>query len=134
MGRVTKVRLAAGAVLAAAFLAGVALGFLLDRGVIGRSSGPFGSAGAPAPPPSEWIVDRIPMDPEQREAVDSILAHHGTLMAELQREYRPRFLNVVDGANRALRDALTEDQLARYDSLEAELVRRRARGNPAGRR
>jgi Spy/CpxP family protein refolding chaperone len=129
-----RVRLAAGAVVGAVFLAGLVLGFALDRGVaqpatdgvarMGERRGDF------APPPSGWIIDRLDMTDAQRAAVDSVVQHYAVYMGDLQREYRPRFQTVMDSANRALREVLTPEQLAQYDSIQAELRMRRGRGNP----
>ncbi|MEX2295604.1 MAG: hypothetical protein WD804_04715 [Gemmatimonadota bacterium] len=132
----TRVRLAAGAMLSAAFLGGLALGYGLDRGVAQATPGELARTddrrGDFAPPPSGWIIDRLGMSDAQRVAVDSIIAHFASHMGELQREYRPRFQTVVDSANRAVRDVLTAEQLAQYDSLQTAVRSRRMRGNPPG--
>lgn len=133
--RSTRVRLAAGAVLGVTFTAGLALGFALDRGASSiTADGTANADSQPEAPPNDWIVDRLEMADAQRATVDSIVDHYGMMMSDLQREVRPRLRAVVDSANRALRGALTEAQLVQYDSLEAELARRRSRGNPSGRR
>jgi hypothetical protein len=138
LSRDTRVRYAAGAVLVATFTGGLALGFALDRGVAQvapeRAAREDRRRVDPGPPPNEWIIDRLEMGADQRARVDSLLGHFGAQISVLQREYRPRFEAVVDSANRSLRELLTEDQILRYDSLEAEQARRRGRGNPPGRR
>jgi hypothetical protein len=134
--RNTKVRLAASAVLGAAFLGGLAVGLMLDRGVAQTATGPEARSDMrrsdPAPPPSGWIIDRLELSEEQRVAVDSMIAHFGAEMSDLQREYRPRFQAVVDSASRELRATLTPEQNAQYDSIEAVVRSRRGRGNPPG--
>jgi len=137
MARDRRVRLAAGAILGATFVGGVALGFVLDRGVAQASPDRERTRvvdAPPAPPPNEWIIDRLSLSPDQRESIDSVIAHYGTVMTSLQREYRPRFQSVVDSANLGLRGILTPDQAVHYDSLAAEMQRRRNRGASSGRR
>jgi len=135
--RSTRVRLAAGAVLCAVFVAGLALGFALDGRVVRTATDavtPEGRRGDFPPPPSGWIVDRLEMTDAQRTAVDSIVGFYAVQMGDLQRDYRPRFTALVDSAARALRQIFTAEQLAQYDSIEAEVRARRGRGNPPGRR
>lgn len=132
-----RVRLAAGAIVGATFMGGVALGFVLDRGVAQASPDRERTRvveAPPPPPPNEWIIDRLELSGEQRESIDSVIAHYGMVMTSLQREYRPRFRTVVDSATLGVRGVLTPDQIVQYDSLEAEMQRRRNRGNGSGRR
>jgi hypothetical protein len=131
--RERRVRLATGAVLALVFLGGILVGFALDRGVVHASTereGGMPEVRSDASPPNDWIIDRLEMTVDQRARVDSVLAHFGSHMSDLQKDYRPRFQSVVDSANFALRELLTEEQRIRYDSLEAHLERRRARNQP----
>jgi hypothetical protein len=133
--RQTKVRLAAGAILGVTFFGGLAVGLAFDRGVGQAVTDPEmrrDSRRENTPPPSGWIVDRLELTDAQRANVDSVVAHFGSHMGDLQREYRPRFQAVVDSTSRALRSALTPEQLAHYDSIEAVVRSRRPRGNPPG--
>jgi Spy/CpxP family protein refolding chaperone len=135
--RQRNVRLAAGAILAVTFAGGIAVGFALDRGVAqaspDRERGVV-DAGPPPPPPNEWIIDRLDLDQEQRMQVDSVIAHYGSVMSDLQREYRPRFNEVVRAANEGVRGAMTPEQVMAYDSLEAAMQERRNRGGGGPRR
>jgi Spy/CpxP family protein refolding chaperone len=135
--RQRNVRLAAGAILAVTFAGGIAVGFALDRGVAqaspDRERGVV-DAGPPPPPPNEWIIDRLDLDQEQRMQVDSVIAHYGSVMSDLQREYRPRFNEVVRSANEGVRGVLTPEQVMAYDSLEAAMQERRNRGGGGPRR
>ena len=135
-GRERRVRLATGAILCVVFLGGILVGFALDRGVVHASTEAESSEPAvrnDSAPPNEWIIDRLEMTSGQRAQVDSVVAHFGVQMSELQMDYRPRVQSVVDSANLALRELLSDEQRMRYDSLDAHLERRRARNQP-GRR
>jgi hypothetical protein len=132
----TGVRIAAGAVLSVVFVAGLLLGFALDPDLVARSAEGGERVGDrrgdfSPPPPGGWFIDRLEMTDAQRAEVDSIVSHFTVHMGDLQREYRPRFMAVVDSVNDALRAVLTPPQLAEYDSLAAALRARRGRGgNP----
>ena len=52
----------------------------------------------------------------------------------LQREYRPPFRQMMESANRALMEILTEDRRVRYDSIDAAAESRRERRRSEGRR
>jgi hypothetical protein len=130
-----KVRLGAAAVLAGVFVAGVAVGFAVEW----RTHPPDPAVETSADsdrddsPPSDWIIDRLEMEADQKATIDSVLTEYGRRMGMLQREYGPRFRALVDSANRSLMGLLTEEQRAQYDSIEAAAERRRDR-NSSGRR
>jgi hypothetical protein len=69
------------------------------------------------------------MDQAQRAEVDSLLKHYGRRMTELQKSFHPRYRALVDSTNQSLRTLLSEEQLARYDELEAERLQWRSRQN-----
>ena len=127
MNRDLKVKGGAAAVLVVLFAAGTAFGLAVGRnggearGTPGPIDGPL-SLG-PSEPSKEWIVDRLDLTPVQRVAVDSVVEHFGHRMSSLQKEYRPRYRAIVDSASQALRALLTEEQRARYDSLQAAAKR-----------
>lgn len=131
-----KVRSGAAVVLAGMFAAGIAVGVAVDRRAPAsvRAEGEARQPDRDSSPPNNRIIDRLEMTPEQRARVDSVVAEYGRRMSELQREYRPRFHEMVDSANSALRESLTEEQRVRYDSIRAAAERRRDRGDSQGRR
>jgi len=126
LGPERRAHWAAAGILFAVFGGGMALGFALDRGVVepGVTSETSSEGDVERPlnsdlAPSGWIIDRLGLSESQRLSVDSVVAYHGALLTDLQREYRPRFNAVIRGAEQGLREVLTEDQRIRYDSLEA---------------
>jgi len=136
MTRESRVRLGAAAAFIIVFGGGVAVGFAFDRGSATiPSSGEASTAGQAEaedrddPRPSGWIIDKIEMDAEQRAEVDSVLRHYGRRMTELQKSFQPRYRALVDSTNQSLRGLLSEEQIARYDELEAERLQWRSRQN-----
>jgi hypothetical protein len=127
MNRELKVKGGAAAVVLVLFAAGTALGLAL-----GQSQSEAGGLSAPiegrlslgaSEQSKEWIVDGLDLTPDQRAAVDSVVEHFGHRMSSLQKEYRPRYRAIVDSASQALRSLLTDEQRARYDSLQAAAKR-----------
>jgi hypothetical protein len=131
MNQELKVRGGAAAVLALVFVAGTAVGLAWNRN--GADASPEAvQATQDEPqgriqPPNGWIIDRLDLSSEQKVGVDSVLDHYGARMSGLQKSYRPRYRALVDSTVQALRGLLTEEQLDRYDSLEALSERRRSR-------
>lgn len=131
MNQELKVRGGAAAVLALVFVAGTAVGLAWNRN--GADTGPEAvQATQDEPqgriqPPNGWIIDRLDLSSEQKVEVDSVLDHYGARMSGLQKSYRPHYRALVDSTVLALRGLLTEEQLDRYDSLEALSERRRSR-------
>lgn len=129
-----QVRFAAGAVLVLVFAAGTALGLVLARNpqpapppeVAVEPSAPEFESARPTQPPNGWIIDRLELEAPRRVLVDSVLDHFGATMSRIQKDYRPRYRAVVDSTNQAIRELLTEEQRARYDSMNAEADRRRS--------
>jgi hypothetical protein len=134
ISRDTRVRLSAAAAFAVVFIGGVAVGFAFDRGgPIAEDPGTAVAAGEAEkdndPAPSGWVIDQIEMDMAQRAQVDSVLKHYGKRMTALQKSFHPSYRALVDSTNQSLRALLSEEQLARYDALEAERLQWRSRQN-----
>jgi hypothetical protein len=123
MNRDVKVKGGAAAVLAILFAAGMALGFALaddgSRWARGPLSAEHSASADTSQPPHDWMIDQLDLTPPERAAVDSVVEHFGGRMSSLQKEYRPRYRAIVDSASHALRALLTDEQRARYDSLQA---------------
>jgi len=134
MTRDSRIRLSAAAAFAVVFGGGVAVGFALDREGANRDL-PGDTSAATAtqresdPAPSGWIIDQIEMDQAQRAEVDSVLKHYGRRMTDLQKSFHPRYRALVDSTHQSLRLLLSEEQVARYDALEAERLQWRSRQN-----
>jgi hypothetical protein len=133
-------RVATLAILLLVFVAGLAVGVAVDRQV---------AAAADAPPPAPPVLTERPADPEEREdgddpprerrmmiervglapdqklQVDSIVAVMGSLMSDLQKDYRKRYWAVVDSTRASLRQTLSPEQAVMYDSLVAKNDQRR---------
>jgi hypothetical protein len=134
ISRDTRIRLSAAAAFAVVFGGGMAVGFALDReganlDLPGASTASTATQRESDPAPSGWIIDQIEMDQAQRAEVDSLLKHYGRRMTELQKSFHPRYRALVDSTNQSLRTLLSEEQLARYDALEAERLQWRSRQN-----
>lgn len=77
----------------------------------------------------ERIIDRIDLTADQRAEVDSLVGYYHTRMIEFQREYRPKYWEIVDSSRAAIARVMEPDQAAVYDSLLAQSDRRRGRRN-----
>jgi len=133
-------RVATLAILLLVFVAGLAVGVAVDRQVAAAADAP-----APAPPvmtetpedPEEraaaedpprerrMMIERVGLAPDQKLQVDSIVAVMGSLMSDLQKDYRTRYWAVVDSTRASLRQTLTPEQAVMYDSLVAKNDQRR---------
>ncbi len=130
-----RVRFWAASVLAGMFGAGVAVGFVASRGEPASPAGEeVPQADRDSSPPRGWIIDRLDLTSDQRAGVDSVVAEYRRRMSDLQREYRPSFRQMMESANRALMEILTEEQRIRYDSIDAAAESRRERRSSEGRR
>ena len=110
----------------------------------GRRSGRGGTRG-------RLIIYQVEMTPEQKTRVDSIVEHYRTAAEALQEEYRAHSEELQRGARRemydqyrelvsetteSIKEQLTLEQVAVYDSLrdEHDLRRERARQDSSGTR
>jgi hypothetical protein len=141
-----RTRLMTALVLGLVFLAGVAMGMLVDR--------PFDQAVAVEAPPAgaepetpeaessdasdtseedgarKSMIHEVGLSPDQQVRADSILDVYRGLLQDFRDEYNPRYWAIVDGARAALREILTDDQVAVYDALVTERDRARGRTEP----
>ena len=143
----TGVRLVTGAVIAMVLVAGLLVGFALGRG-----SG-AGVAADVEPRPTEDRTEdgdergrrgRTPMyeqvnpTEDQLARIDSILAHQRSRMRELhdefEREYDPRYRELIIETREEIKAVFTEAQADRYQTLLDEYDGRRAEREEARRR
>lgn len=100
------------------------------------ASGPRGP-GARSPMPhlrfSEQLAGELGLSPEQKAAIDAILAEERSRVRALMREYQPRFRAIVEDARRKIDAVLTEEQRERFRETREERLRLRewdASGRP----
>jgi hypothetical protein len=150
-----RVRLATVAILAMVLGAGFLLGAAWDRRLDAETV-PFGSADSVAATPARRGQDRAPMytlvspalTAEQMAAADEIVAHRReaarALLAEpsidslydamksaektFKETYDPRFRQLIEASRAGIREIMTPEQAAQYDSLLADFDRKRRGG------
>jgi cell division septation protein DedD len=131
MERILRTRLVTTLVLAVVFSAGLLVGVAADRSVAASpavAQTPEDSNAAPA--------RRVPMyeqvgpDEAQKILIDSIVGEYRSSMKSLHAEFRatynPRYQALVDSTRTSIKGVLTSEQAQAYDSLVADLERRRA--------
>ncbi len=119
---------------------GILLVFVLGAGLLlGSALGadrrcPADSSSRSARSSRSMMIDQVGLDDELRQRVNQVIEHFGGRMdaldRELRKEYRPRQQMIVRAARDSIRTLLSEEQLARYDSL----LEQRRRGASKGRR
>ena len=74
------------------------------------------------------IFDQVDLSDRQKTTIDSIVVFHRERMRVLNDEFReayyPRFYGLIDETRALIKDEMTEEQAARYDSLLAEFDRK----------
>ncbi|HSG06857.1 MAG TPA: hypothetical protein VLA36_00770 [Longimicrobiales bacterium] len=131
MERMLRTRLVTTLVLAVVFSAGLLVGVAADRFLAASS------AEAETPEDSNAArARRVPMyeqvgpDEAQKILIDSIVGEYRSSMKSLHAEFRatynPRYQSLVDSARASIKGVLTAEQAQAYDSLVADLERRRA--------
>lgn len=130
MERIAKMQLVSVVILVVVLVAGFLVGVAWDRSV--RSD----SVDTTAPTTQtegdrrersgrRLIVEQVGLSAEQKARVDSLVAYHRDRMEALQREVAPRYRAIIEATRESIKDVLTPDQRAQYDSLLAEHDRRR---------
>lgn len=127
-----RTRVATGGILLLVFVAGIAIGFAVDRWTGGavlasevREEKRNEEGGG-----RSRIIDRVDLSETQKIAVDSILEHHRQEMADLQDYYHPLYWGIVDSTRQSIKQVLSEEQKVRYDSLLIINDERRRDGPP----
>jgi hypothetical protein len=128
----TRARLATAAILLLVFGSGALVGMALDGGA--EASTPEGVDGQPASAEAEQperrgrIFDQVDLSARQKTTIDSIVVFHRERMRTLNDEFRdayyPRFYGLIDETRALIKEEMTEEQAARYDSLLAEFDRK----------
>lgn len=127
MSETLRVRLVAAGVLILVFVAGVTVGLALDRpfsealesmqAVAGEVDDGDTDSDEGSNTSGGWIIDRVDLTYDQQVQVDSVLAYYQERMSELQRDYRPRYWEIVETTRESIKALLTDEQEALYDSL-----------------
>lgn len=131
----TRARLATAAILLLVFVSGALVGMALDGGAEASTPpGPPGTDDQPASDAAEQperrgrIFDQVDLSDRQKTTIDSIVVFHRERMRVLNDEFReayyPRFYGLIDETRALIKDEMTEEQAARYDSLLAEFDRK----------
>lgn len=86
---------------------------------------PWGRGALPGLRFSEQLQEELGLSPEQRAAVDSIMADNRVRVRALMQEYQPRFRAIVEETRRELDAVLTQEQRERARALAEERRRER---------
>lgn len=130
MQSLMKTRLAALGVMLVVFIAGAAVGTLVDRSL--AEAAPESAAVAEATEEEEGerrrgrMVDRVDLTPEQRVLVDSLVADFRARMKTFHESSRREYDRIVQDARESIKSVLDEEQRARYEALLEERDRRRS--------
>ncbi len=129
MERTRRTRLATAGILLLVFVSGLLVGLALERTLFAETV----TADERDPDRRDrrrgLIVERVDLEPPQRESVDSIIRdfrdRYRSIQGEMRERYEPRTRALVDSTRSAIMEVLTPEQAARYDSLLAEADRER---------
>lgn len=123
MERMTRIRLATMGVFLLVFGAGVAVGIVVERAVLGSDAATASTERRRGERDHDrdrgLVIDRVEMSERQRERVDSIVEYHRERMSELWSEFRPRLRGVARDTREDIKAVLDPEQRAAYDSLLA---------------
>lgn len=124
----TKTVVIAIAVVAVAFISGVASGIFLGHlNLLGRGH----RGGPPGMLPHlmvRHLERRLDLTPEQRTRVEAILKRHHDRIFALTESVRPQVRQEIDAANREIEAVLTPEQRQKYEALKLRLGHREGRG------
>lgn len=132
-----RTRIATVGILVLVFMAGLMVGFAVDRWQGAKAIAAEAEDRTSDPEkenePRGRIIDQVDLTEGQKMAVDSIVEHHRQEMTELQASYRPRYRQIVNDTREAIKEMLTPEQRALYDSLLARNDERRRESSRATR-
>lgn len=126
MERRLKAKIVAGTALALLFASGVVVGLAWDRTAkvatadeVQEEPGRRRRGGE-----NGMIVDHVGLTSVQKSSVDSLVAHYRGRMKglseEFNSEYRPRYRALITDLREEIKQVLTAEQSAMYESLLAE--------------
>ena len=130
MEKTLRTRLVTSMVLAVVFAAGLVVGFAADRSLAAEPAEEEVSTDSTAVARRVPFYEQVGPDEAQKVLIDSIVGEYRSSMKSLHAEFRaaynPRYQALVDGARASIKGVLTAEQAQAYDSLVADLERRRA--------
>lgn len=131
MEKVLRTRMMTTLVLAAVFSAGLLVGVAADRSLAASAAVAETTADSNAAPARRVpMYEQVGPDEAQKILIDSIVGEYRSSMkllhAEFRATYNPRYQALVDSARTSIKAVLTIEQAQAYDSLVADLERRRA--------
>jgi Spy/CpxP family protein refolding chaperone len=115
----SRARALSAALLIAVFLAGGLVGAAADRALSPDRHHGHGRHGFEAE-----VFDRLKLDPRQKAAVETIMERRRTEAGKVWSEVRPRLNEIVAATRDDLSRVLSPGQLAEYDRVMAERLRR----------
>ena len=132
----SRARLATALILVIVFGSGLMVGMAWDSGTEVAAVEPTETAEARAEAPDSAdaqpdstttrrrFYDRVDPTPDQKMAMDSIVETHRERMRALNDEFReayyPQYYGLIDESRARIRERMTPEQAARYDSILAE--------------
>lgn len=128
-----RTRLATLAILVMVFGTGVLMGLVLDRSLTAApadGSVAVDTVAAEEERPRRYMFEEVDLSPEQRAVVDSLAVRHRAAMSALRQqfseEYDPQYRAIVVATREAIKDVMTPEQAAKYDSLTTARDRQNA--------
>lgn len=131
-----RTRLATAAILVLVFGSGVLLGLVLDRSLDAAPANGVAVAEADTDAdtddesPRRYMFEQVGLTPEQRAVIDSLVVGHRASMSALRKqfsaEYDPRYRAIVESTRESIKQVMTPEQAAMYDSITTVRDRRRA--------
>jgi len=128
MQSLMKTRLTALGVMLVVFVAGMAVGMVVDRGLAVAS--PESAAVAEEGEEDEErrrgrMIDQVALTPEQQVRVDSLVADFRERMKTFHESSRREWDHIVQDARESIKGVLNDEQRARYEALLEDRDRRR---------
>lgn len=123
-----RAKLVAGTALLLLFGSGVVVGLAWDETA---NASPLTEAGVDERTdregaPRRMIVDGVGLSVVQKTSVDSLVVFHRQRMSDLDKEFQPRYRDVIADLRDEIKGVLTVDQREQYDVLLAERDAERA--------
>jgi Spy/CpxP family protein refolding chaperone len=128
MQSLMKTRLTALAVMLVVFVAGMAVGMVVDRGLAEEASGTAAVAEESEEDEERRrgrMIDQVSLTPEQQVRVDSLVADFRERMKTFHESSRKEYDHIVQDVRESIKGVLDDEQRARYEALLEERDRRR---------
>ena len=122
MPNALKAKMVAGTALVLLFGSGVVVGLAWDQTASASTPTEVRRDGRPEREGGRrhMIVDNVGLSAVQKATVDSLVVFHRQRMADLDREFRPRYRAVIHDLREEIKQVLTDEQRLQYNVLLAE--------------